>query len=117
MACDCCVSPANYYDDLAARFGLEPEFLEELRSLDLLFDRDRDGDFLHFYTETVGGVFFEVVERRGRYEGYGAPNAPIRLAAQLSPLARPVPQLDDPADAPWRSRRRPARPPAVSATI
>ncbi|HEU4513392.1 MAG TPA: TIM barrel protein [Nocardioidaceae bacterium] len=74
--------PANYYDDLRARFGLPPELLEELRSLDLLFDRNADGDFLHFYTETVGGVFFEVVERRGRYEGYGAPNAPIRLAAQ-----------------------------------
>ena len=40
------------------------------------------GDFLHFYTETVGGVFFEVVERRGGYDGYGAPNAPVRLAAQ-----------------------------------
>ena len=74
--------PANYYDDLSARFGLDPGLVKELRSLDLLFDRDASGDFLHFYTETVGGVFFEVVERRGGYEGYGAPNAPIRLAAQ-----------------------------------
>ena len=28
------------------------------------------------------GFFFEIVERRGGYAGYGAKNAPIRLAAQ-----------------------------------
>jgi 4-hydroxyphenylpyruvate dioxygenase len=74
--------PANYYDDLAARFDLDAEELETLRELHLLYDRDGQGEFLHFYTATVGNVFLEVVERRGGYEGYGAPNAPIRLAAQ-----------------------------------
>ena len=29
------------------------------------------------------GFFFEVVQRKGGYQGYGARNAPIRLAAQL----------------------------------
>jgi len=75
--------PENYYEDLAARFDLEPAFLDTLRELNLLYDRDADGEFLHFYTATVGGVFLEVVERRGGYDGYGAPNAPVRLAAQL----------------------------------
>lgn len=74
--------PANYYDDLQARFGLEPDFLASLRELDLLYDRVGDGEFLHFYTRTIGGVFFEVAERRGGYDGYGGANAPIRLAAQ-----------------------------------
>ncbi len=74
--------PANYYDDLAARFDLPPERVEELRDLGLLYDRDGAGEFLHFYTETVGRVFLEVVERRGGYEGYGAANAPVRLAVQ-----------------------------------
>ncbi|MDK1327678.1 sugar phosphate isomerase/epimerase and 4-hydroxyphenylpyruvate domain-containing protein [Arthrobacter sp. zg-Y1143] len=74
--------PANYYEDLAARFRLEPDFLAALQELNLLYDRDGDGAFLHFYTATVGNVFFEVVERRGRYDGYGAPNAPVRLASQ-----------------------------------
>ncbi|MCQ1956727.1 sugar phosphate isomerase/epimerase and 4-hydroxyphenylpyruvate domain-containing protein [Arthrobacter sp. zg-Y826] len=74
--------PANYYEDLAARFRLNPGFLAELQELNLLYDRDGDGEFLHFYTGTVGNVFFEVVERRGGYEGYGAPNAPVRLASQ-----------------------------------
>ncbi|MEJ1195507.1 bifunctional sugar phosphate isomerase/epimerase/4-hydroxyphenylpyruvate dioxygenase family protein [Pseudarthrobacter sp. CCNWLW207] len=74
--------PANYYEDLGARFGLAPEFLATLQELNLLYDRDADGEFLHFYTATVGSVFFEMVERRGSYDGYGAPNAPVRHAVQ-----------------------------------
>ena len=74
--------PENYYEDLEARFGLDQAFLATLRELNLLYDRDADGEFLHFYTATIGNVFFEVVERRPGYEGYGAPNAPVRLAAQ-----------------------------------
>jgi 4-hydroxyphenylpyruvate dioxygenase len=74
--------PDNYYDDLLSRFELPAGMVEEFADLGVLYDREADGEFLHFYTETVGGVFFEVVERRGRYEGYGAANAPVRLAAQ-----------------------------------
>ncbi len=81
--------PANYYEDLDARFDLEPGFLATLRELNLLYDRDGDGEFLHFYTATVGSVFFEMVERRGNYDGYGAPNAPVRHAVQYDSLHRP----------------------------
>jgi len=56
-----------------------------MQELGVLYDRDGDGDFTHFYTETVGGVFLEVVQRRGGYEGYGATNASVRLAAQHPP--------------------------------
>lgn len=80
--------PANYYEDLDARFGLAPEFLATLQELNLLYDRDADGEFLHFYTATVGSVFFEMVERRGTYDGYGAPNAPVRHAVQYDLLHR-----------------------------
>lgn len=78
--------PANYYEDLDARFGLDPAFLATLQELNLLYDRDADGEFLHFYTATVGSVFFEMVERRGNYDGYGAPNAPVRHAVQYDHL-------------------------------
>jgi len=75
--------PDNYYDDLDARLELEPGLLAELRELDVLVDRDaRGGTFLHCYTPAVGRVFFEVVERRGGYDGYGAADAPVRMAAQ-----------------------------------
>ena len=80
--------PANYYEDLDARFGLAPDFLAILQELNLLYDRDADGEFLHFYTATVGSVFFEMVERRGGYDGYGAPNAPVRHAVQYDHAQR-----------------------------
>ncbi|MGW6155523.1 bifunctional sugar phosphate isomerase/epimerase/4-hydroxyphenylpyruvate dioxygenase family protein [Streptomyces sp. NPDC055144] len=74
--------PPNYYDDLAARFEFAPGEAETYRDLGILYDRDENGTFRHFYTETVGRVFFEVVQRDGGYRGYGAQNAPVRLAAQ-----------------------------------
>jgi 4-hydroxyphenylpyruvate dioxygenase len=75
--------PRNYYDDLAARSPLDSSLIEALRELDVLYDRDAAGEFLHFYTCVVGGrLFFEVVERRDGYAGYAAANAPVRMAAQ-----------------------------------
>ncbi len=74
--------PQNYYEDLMARFELADPEVETMAALGLLHDRDAAGDFTHFYTATIGGVFFEVVQRRGSYDGYGAPDAGVRLAAQ-----------------------------------
>ncbi|MDG4859649.1 VOC family protein, partial [Streptomyces sp. T-3] len=74
--------PASYYDDLYARYDLDPDELAELRELGILYDRDEQGEFRHFYTVAVGRVFFEVVQRGEGYRGYGAPNATVRLAAQ-----------------------------------
>ncbi|KAA9161417.1 sugar phosphate isomerase/epimerase and 4-hydroxyphenylpyruvate domain-containing protein [Amycolatopsis acidicola] len=74
--------PDNYYDDLDARLALSPELLASLREYSVLYDRDEDGEFLHFYTELLGSrVFFEVVQRVGGYLGYGGVNAPVRMAA------------------------------------
>jgi 4-hydroxyphenylpyruvate dioxygenase len=76
--------PENYYDDLAARLGLDDVFVERLRSHDVLYDRTPDGgEFFHVYTETFHDrFFFEVVQRVGGYDLYGAVNAPVRMAAQ-----------------------------------
>ena len=74
--------PDNYYDYVAGRFGVAADVVAALRELDLLYDRSPDGEFIHFYTRTVGSVFFEFVERRANYEGYGSDNDPVRLAAQ-----------------------------------
>jgi 4-hydroxyphenylpyruvate dioxygenase len=80
--------PENYYDDLAARTGLDAGLIDAMRDLGVLYDRDARGEFLHFYTPPVAGrLFFEVVERRGGYDGYGAANAPVRMAAQRHPHA------------------------------
>jgi 4-hydroxyphenylpyruvate dioxygenase len=74
--------PENYYDDLGARTDLPDARLEILRANNILYDRDDSGEYLQAYTSNIGGLFFfEIVERRG-YKGFGAVNAPIRLAAQ-----------------------------------
>lgn len=76
------ISP-NYYDDVEARFGLEPELADKLREHNMLYDRDDHGEYFQLYAPTWGeGFIIEIVERRGGYKGYGAPNAPFRLAAQ-----------------------------------
>ncbi|KTS55125.1 4-hydroxyphenylpyruvate dioxygenase, partial [Microbacterium testaceum] len=74
--------PANYYDDIAARFDLSAADVDELRELHLGYDQDAAGEYLHFYTRTIGEVFFEFVERVDAYTGYGAGTAPVRLTAQ-----------------------------------
>lgn len=74
------ISP-NYYDDLEARFGLDPDFTERLKAQNILYDRDEHGEYFQLYSPTFsGGFFFEIVERRG-YRGYGAANAIFRIAA------------------------------------
>jgi 4-hydroxyphenylpyruvate dioxygenase len=74
------ISP-NYYDDVEARFGLDPELTERLKAENILYDRDEHGEFFQLYSGTFGeGFFFEIVQRGG-YRGYGAPNAIFRIAA------------------------------------
>jgi 4-hydroxyphenylpyruvate dioxygenase len=76
--------PENYYEDLGARFGLDDAKLADLERGHLLYDRDSSGgEFLHAYTLPFEDrFFFEIVERRGGYADYGAPNAGVRMAAQ-----------------------------------
>ena len=70
------------YRELAARHGLEDALLARLQALDLLYDRDEKGEFIHAFTETFEDrFFFEVVQRDG-YEGFGAVNASVRMAVQ-----------------------------------
>jgi 4-hydroxyphenylpyruvate dioxygenase len=75
--------PPNYYEDIGARWGLPDDRLEMLRSLNILYDRDDAGEFLHAYTDPFDDrFFFEIVQRIGDYQQYGAANASVRMAAQ-----------------------------------
>ncbi len=74
--------PGNYYDDLSARTALEHETVERMREHGILHEAGERGELLHFYTALSGSVFFEVLERRDGYDGYGASNSPVRMAAQ-----------------------------------
>ena len=74
--------PANYYDDLEARFALEPSLLARLKRLNVLYDESEEGFFLQAYSYSFAKrFFFELVERHS-YDAFGASNAPIRIAAQ-----------------------------------
>lgn len=79
----------NYYADLTARFELEPAFLARLQAHNILYDRDGEAEFFQLYSRNfAGSMFIELIERRGGYQGYGAANAPFRVAAQKR-LSRP----------------------------
>ena len=83
--------PENYYDDLEARTELSHEQIERLRADNILYDRDGAAEYFQIYTKTLdAGFFFEIVQRRN-YTGFGAVNAPIRLAAQT--MLTPDPTL------------------------
>lgn len=83
--------PENYYDDLEARTDLTAENVERLRAGNIMYDREGGAEYFQAYTKAMeGGFFFEIVERRN-YRGYGATNAPIRLASQSRFAPDPTP--------------------------
>lgn len=74
--------PENYYDDLEAKTDLPADQIAAMKAHDILYDREGTGEYLQAYTRSFDQrFFFEIVERR-QYKGYGAANAPVRLAAQ-----------------------------------
>ncbi|MGO4570814.1 bifunctional sugar phosphate isomerase/epimerase/4-hydroxyphenylpyruvate dioxygenase family protein [Microvirga sp. 2TAF3] len=82
--------PENYYDDLEVRTDLSEENVERLRARNILYDREGNSEYFQVYTKALeGGFFFEIVERRN-YTGFGAVNAPIRLASQTRLAPNPT---------------------------
>ena len=73
--------PGSYYDLLGLRFDLGAELIESMRRFNILYDQDAAGRYFQMYTIALNGLFFEVVQRDG-YAGFGAANAPVRMAAQ-----------------------------------
>jgi 4-hydroxyphenylpyruvate dioxygenase len=81
--------PDNYYDDIEAKYDLDAATMAALRANQILYDREGDGEFFQIYTHIFDErFFFEIVQRRD-YQGFGAANAAIRLAAQTRE-ARPL---------------------------
>ena len=82
--------PDNYYEDLSARYDLASDMLERMRTLGILYDRTKSGEFFHIYTKTFDErFFFEILERRN-YDLFGAANTPVRLAAQAAEMDETV---------------------------
>ncbi len=73
----------NYFDDLAARYNIPSEIMEQMRAENILYDADEAGEFFQLYSQPFAGqMFFEIIQRKNKYTGYGAPNAPFRIASQ-----------------------------------
>ena len=85
--------PDNYYDDIEAKYDLDAATMAALRVNRILYDRDDDREFFQVYTHIFDErFFFEIVQRRNNYQGFGAANAAIRLAAQareVRPMSMP----------------------------
>ncbi|MFN3524450.1 MAG: bifunctional sugar phosphate isomerase/epimerase/4-hydroxyphenylpyruvate dioxygenase family protein [Paracoccus sp. (in: a-proteobacteria)] len=81
---------ANYYQDVQARFGLDDALTARIEAANIMYDEDAGGQFFQLYSQPrTDGFFLEIVQRQGNYAGYGAPNAPFRIAAQKR-AARPA---------------------------
>lgn len=89
--------PANYYADLAARFGFDNALVARMAEHGILYDEDGEGaGYWQLYSRAFDKLFFfEFVQRDMGYAGYGAPNAGVRLAAQnrFRPAAVPAATL------------------------
>jgi 4-hydroxyphenylpyruvate dioxygenase len=82
------ISP-NYYDDIAARIDVDAGLLDRMRKQGILYDRTPGGEFRHIYGESFADrFFFEIVQRVNDYQGYGALNAPARMASQAQAQAQ-----------------------------
>jgi 4-hydroxyphenylpyruvate dioxygenase len=60
--------PETYYEDVLDRVGQINESLEELKSQNILIDRDEEGYLLQIFTKPVEDrptLFFEIIERNG----------------------------------------------------
>jgi 4-hydroxyphenylpyruvate dioxygenase len=74
--------PANYYEDLQARYGLDSALIERLAANNILYERAGQGEYFQLFLRAFAKrFFFEIVQRRS-YRAYGASNAAVRIAAQ-----------------------------------
>lgn len=84
--------PSNYYVETQGHFGLNDQQTARLKLGNILYDRDDDGEYFQLYSQPIfAGFFFEIVERRSGYSGFGARNASVRLAAQSK--FKPIPGI------------------------
>ncbi len=60
--------PENYYEDLLDRVGEIDESIEDLKSQNILVDRDDEGYLLQIFTKPVQDrptLFYEIIQRKG----------------------------------------------------
>ena len=83
----CCAIPDNYYDDLAARLDLDARAARDAARArrPLRPRRARRAPAPATRAMRRRPPVLRGLERRGGYDGYGAANSPVRMAAQRAP--------------------------------
>ena len=67
-----CIS-IDYYEKTKNKFNLNDVFIDQLKEHNILYDCDGLGEYFQLYSENLfDGFFFEIVQRKNGYSGYGA---------------------------------------------
>ena len=70
----------KYYTQLQNKYDLDEKTLNNLKSNNILYDKNEFGEFFQIYSEPIfTGFFFEIVQRKQNYKGYGESNATHRI--------------------------------------
>lgn len=70
----------SYYDKLNTKYNLDLSFFNDLKSKNILYEKDEFGEYFQFYSQPMfSGFFFEIVQRKQNYKGYGESNATYRI--------------------------------------
>ena len=59
----------NYYEDVEARFGLDPHITDRLRAENILYDRDGGGEYLQMAAWVQNGHLIRVPQPADRPSG------------------------------------------------
>ena len=70
----------EYYTQLQNKYDLDEKTLNNLKRNNILYDKNEFGEFFQIYSEPIfTGFFFEIVQRKQNYKGYGESNATHRI--------------------------------------
>lgn len=70
----------KYYSQLQNKYNLDEKTLNNLKRNNILYDKNEFGEFFQIYSEPIfTGFFFEIVQRKQNYKGYGESNATHRI--------------------------------------
>lgn len=70
----------KYYTQLQNKYDLDEKTLNNLKRNNILYDKNEFGEFFQIYSEPIfTGFFFEIVQRKQNYKGYGESNATHRI--------------------------------------
>ena len=70
----------KYYTQLQNKYNLDKKTLNNLKRNNILYDKNEFGEFFQIYSEPIfTGFFFEIVQRKQNYKGYGESNATHRI--------------------------------------